>query len=160
MSKLNTIFPLLSVLLGLAICSDGLSQTDANFTQAAEVNAITMGSPEAASDTHLQALMGDNAEIYAQTMSFPFVHIGDDGSKSFAQSPQDVRISVGRRNYNTRMLSVTELENTGTVAVVRVEFQRFDLQGNATVKGSALWGLRKEDAYWKVSWRQFFGVED
>ncbi|GJM05212.1 MAG: hypothetical protein DHS20C09_12030 [marine bacterium B5-7] len=138
------------------------SQPDSylDFTIERDISLETMGSPIAASKTHLLATMGNDTEFAAETVTFPFVHVTDDGLKVIIQAPEVIRSSVGRRAYNTRMISVTELENNGTVAVVRVEFQRYNLQGNATVQGSALWGLKKEDSFWKVSWRQFLGIED
>jgi len=153
--KYQLLIPFLLVVSGI---TNSQSNSYLEFSIDADISIETMGTPIAASNTHMFAIMGNDPEFMAQTVTFPFIHVGNDGSKFIAQYPDDMRSSVGRRQYNTRMISVTELENNGTVAVVRAEFQRYDLEGNATVKGSALWGLRKENEYWKVSWRQFLGV--
>ena len=122
-------------------------------------HAQAADTPEAASQRHLSALMTLENEAIAATMMFPFVHIDPDGSKTFITAPDEL---PDMRNLPLR----SELTHAETIrqkagtAVVYVKFQRYDLNGNPTRTGSAVWGLVKQGSSWKVSWRQFFGLDD
>lgn len=122
-------------------------------------HALDAHTPEAASQQHLSALMKLDNEVISATMAFPFVHIDPDGSKTLITDPGDLPDMRGLP-FRTKLTHAETLRQKPGTAVVYVEFQRYDLTGNPTRTGSAVWGLVKQGSSWKVSWRQFFGLDD
>jgi len=124
-----------------------------------QANTLDADTPEAASERHLSALMTLENEAISATMMFPFVHIDPDGSKTLIADAGDLP-DMRSLPFRTRLTNAVTLRQKLGTAIVYVEFQRYDLAGNPTRSGSAVWGLVKQDSSWKVSWRQFFGLDN
>ena len=144
MNKLLTTITLLCFSVGL-------------YSQTLQINETTLGTPLEASRTALKAFQGDDPTLAAQTASFPFFHINNDGVKTrVAITAEDLSLNTNREWYS-EIINSEELANNGEVAVLRLEFQRYDMNNNPTVVAVGIWGLVKEGTLWKRSWSQFLG---
>lgn len=120
--------------------------------------AVASDTPQEAAERHMAALMSLNNVAIAETIFFPFVHIRPDGNKNLMRSAADLPDMQGLP-YRTKLTRVDVTTIKGSTAVLYVEFQRHDLDGNPTRTGSAIWGATRSGTGWLISWRQFLGLD-
>ena len=118
-----------------------------------------MPTPEAAilaAHNHIAAQMSQDIHALKTCTGFPFVHI-DTSGQLFTYPCAKKLASRGNRPFITKITHCEIIETIDNVAVLSVQFQRFDLNEKPTTKAKALWGAVIENDRWLIKWRQFLG---
>lgn len=115
-----------------------------------------MNTPIEAAHGHLSAQMSQSVEEITKTTTFPFFHVQPDGETITFQSAKEMA-SFGARTFTTEIIECELIDSGEGSAVLRLVFQRYDLDGNKTIKAKAIWGATEVDHAWTIHWRQFLG---
>jgi len=105
---------------------------------------------------HFDALMVHGRDAVAKTSLFPFVHIQPNGEKLIFQSADDLP-DLSDLPFKSKILDFKLLESCESSAIYSVLCQRYDLEGNETVRVNSIFGLSKIENSWRVGWRHFLG---
>ncbi|MGR8950431.1 MAG: hypothetical protein ACU84Q_20500 [Gammaproteobacteria bacterium] len=115
-----------------------------------------MKNPIESAHGHLKAQMSRSIDELNATTTFPFFHIQPDGETITLQTAEEMA-PLGGQPFKTKIIECEIIEEGEGTAVLRVVFQRYDMEGNKTIKAKAVWGATKIDGSWTIHWRQFLG---
>lgn len=119
-----------------------------------------MKSPIDAAVAHLESQMAQSAERLDQTTMFPFFHIMPDGHTTIFQNSDELA-PFGSNPFRTEVIESEVVESGAGSAVIKLVFQRYDLNGKKSIKAKAIWGATETGDTWCIHWRQFLGqVQD
>ncbi len=113
--------------------------------------------PMAAANAHLDAINTKDSEKFAETMTFPFVHIQPDGEKLWWETAADVPDMTRVPFSRTEIASIEVLAASGDLVLYSLIFQRYDDNDEPALMVQGLWGVHRVDDGWKVGWRQYLG---
>ena len=115
-----------------------------------------MNTPIQAAHEHLTAQMSQSVDGINKSTIFPFFHMQPDGETTIFHTAEEMA-AFGGRSFKTEIIECNVVDSGEDSVVLNVVFQRYDLDGNKTIKAKAIWGTTRKSGSWSVHWRQFLG---
>lgn len=106
---------------------------------------------------HLESWMSRDYEAIAATSTLPFVQYTEDGDALWFRAKEELPAFSDSPPFEVAMEECEIVVSGPTVTVVKLAFRWTDLDRGVSSVGDAVWGLARDDATFRVAWRQFVG---
>lgn len=106
---------------------------------------------------HLESWMSRDYDAIAATSILPFVQYTDDGDALWVRAKEELPSFSDSPPFEVAMAECEIVVSGPTVTVVKLAFRWSYLDQGVSRVGDAVWGLARDDATYRVAWRQFVG---